>query len=229
LPEVTSIPFHNPSQEKSIHNEEGVDAKIILQNARSLFFPHLWLSYTGRKQAFADLMPASETHDERVERLLIHSYDDRIEQRKTDRSMENTKLVDLKEGPLHSTDDYVKALRHMMNAREISAYLETQVLVAPMDYPGQRNVRRAINHHIHAGDLSGIPEQILHIVPMIGPLHVSLNSRETVFLLNYQFVDKFFHEVFGHRKILAKKPKAYKINLLLELASQGAYSSSTEI
>ena len=40
-------------------------------------------------------MPASETHDERVERLLIHSYDDRIEQRKTDRSMENTKLVDL--------------------------------------------------------------------------------------------------------------------------------------
>ena len=46
---------------------------------------------------------------------------------------------------------------------------------------------------------------------------VSLNSRETVFLLNYQFFDKFFHEVFGHRK----KPKAYKINLLLELASQG--------
>ncbi|CAG8579548.1 8189_t:CDS:2 [Paraglomus occultum] len=197
LPEIPSIPFHNPNQEKSIHNEEGIDAKIILQNAHSSFFPHLWLSYTGRKQAFTDLTSVSETHNERVERLLIYSYDDRIEQRKTDRSMQNTKLVDLKEGPLHSTDDYVQALRHMMNVHEVRTYLETQVLVAPMDYPGQRNVRRAINHRINAGDLSGIPEQILHIVPMIGPLRVSLNSR------------------FG------KKPKAYKIDLLLELASQG--------
>ena len=221
LPEIAFIPFHNPNQQKSIHNEEGIDAKIILQNAHSSFFPHLWLSYTGRKQMFADLMPESETHNERVERLLIHSYDDRIEQRKTDRSMENTKLVDLKEGPLHSTDDYVQALRHMMNVHEVKTYLETQVLVAPMDYPGQRNVRRAINHRISAGDLSGIPEQILHIVPMIGPLHVSLNSHETVFLANYQFFDKFFHEVFGYQKVLAKKPKAYKIDLLLELASKG--------
>ena len=29
------------------------------------------LSYTGRKQMFADLMPESKTHDEQVERLLI--------------------------------------------------------------------------------------------------------------------------------------------------------------
>src|SRR5438128_8251842 len=135
--------------------------------------------------------------------------------------MENTKLVDLKEGSLHSTDDYVKALRHMMDVHEVRTYLETQVLVAPIDYPGQRNVRRAINHRINAGDRSGISEQILHIVPMIGPLHVSLNSRATVFLANYQFFDKFFHEVFGRQKVLAKKPKAYKINLFLELASQG--------
>jgi len=56
---------------------------------------------------------------------------------------------------------------------------------------------------------------------MIRPLHVSLNSRETVFLLNYQFFDKLFHEVFGRQKVLARKPKPYKINLLLELASQG--------
>ena len=37
LPEIASIPFHNPNQEKSIHNEEGIDAKIILQNAHSSF------------------------------------------------------------------------------------------------------------------------------------------------------------------------------------------------
>lgn len=166
-------------------------------------------------------MSEPETHDERVERLLIHSYDDRIEQHHTNRSMENTKLVDLIEGSLKSTDDYVKAVKCLMDIPEIRTYMETQVLVAPMDYPGQLHMRRAITNHIKMKNSSGIPEQILHIVPMIGPLHVSLNSREVVFLLNYAFFDKFFHSIFSENKVLAKKPKPYKINLLLELASQG--------
>ncbi len=55
---------------------------------------------------------------------------------------------------------------------------------------------------------------------MIRPLHVSLNSRKTGFLLNYQFFDKLFHKIYGYHKVLAKKPKPYKINLLLELVSQ---------
>ena len=82
-----------------------------------------------------------ETHVERVERLLIHSYDDRIEQRRADRSMENTKLVDLKEGPLHSTEDYINALTYLTDIPEVKAYMNMQVLVAPMDYPGQLHVR----------------------------------------------------------------------------------------
>ncbi|RIB08106.1 hypothetical protein C2G38_2252224 [Gigaspora rosea] len=83
LPEMPSIPFNHPNQEMNIYNEEGIDSSIIIENADSLFFPHLWLSYTGQKNAFNDLF-RQETHDKRVERLLIHSYDDRIEQRKTD-------------------------------------------------------------------------------------------------------------------------------------------------
>ena len=167
-------------------------------------------------------MPVSETHNERVERLLIHSYDDRIEERQTDRSMENTKLVDLKVGSFHSTENYVDTLKHMINVhKEVKNYLKMWILIAPMDYPGKFHVRCAITYRINVSDSSGIPEQILHIVPMIGLLHVSLNSRKTIFLLNYRIFDKLFHEVFRHQKVLAKKPKPYKINLLLELASQG--------
>ena len=167
-------------------------------------------------------MPVSETHNERVERLLIHSYDDRIEERQTDRSMENTKLVDLKVGSLHLIENYVDALKYMINIHEeVKNYLKMRILLAPMDYPRQFHIRRAITHRINIGDSSGIPEQILHIVLIIRPLHVSLNSHEIVFLLNYQIFDKLFHEVFRHQKVLAKKPKPYKINLLLELASQG--------
>ena len=98
--------------------------------------------------------------------------------------------------------------------------MEIQTLVAPMDYPEQLHICHAINYQINIGDSSEVLEQILRIVPMIGSLHVSLNICETVFLANYKFFDKLFHEVFGHRKVLAKKPKPYKISLILELASQ---------
>ena len=90
-----------------------------------------------------------------------------------------------------------------------------------MDYPGQKNVRRAIVHHMINREQSDIPPQILNIMPLIGPLHVSLNSRETVFLINYDFFEKMYHLIFGSRKILAKKPKPYRINLLLKLAFKG--------
>ncbi|RIB21464.1 hypothetical protein C2G38_2176506 [Gigaspora rosea] len=160
LPKKLSIPFNNPNQEKSIHNEK-------------------------------------------------------------DRSIENTRLVDLREGSLHSTKDYMNALKSLINIPKAEAYLKTQVLIAPMYYPGQLYIQCAIVHSLKSRDSSGIPEQILHIIPMIGPLHVSLNSRETVFLLNYDFFDLLFHPVFGHNKVLAKKPKPYKINLLLELTYQG--------
>jgi len=67
-----------PNQEKSIHNVKVIDADIIIQNAYSSFLFYLWLSYTARRQAIG-LTPASETHNERIERLLIHCYDDSIE------------------------------------------------------------------------------------------------------------------------------------------------------
>lgn len=143
LPEKLSIPFNNSNQEKSIHNNKGIDSDIIIENANSLFFPHLWLSYTGQKNAFNDL-PVQETHDERIECLLIHSYDDRIEQCQMDRSMKNTRLVDLKKGFLHSTEDYMNVLKSLIDVPEANTYMKTQVLVTPMDYPGQLCVRRAI-------------------------------------------------------------------------------------
>src|SRR2546430_7168515 len=90
-----------------------------------------------------------------------------------------------------------------------------------MDYPGQKNVCRAVVNRMINGDQSNIPLQILNIVPFIGPLHISLNSRETVFLINYDFFERMYHSVFGLNKILAKKPKPYRINLLLELAFKG--------
>ncbi len=103
----------------------------------------------------------------------------------------------------------------------MNTYLEKNILVTPMDYLRQKNICHAIVHHMTNGEQSNIPSQILNIIPFIGPLHVSLNGRETVFLINYDFFEKMYHAIFGSCKILAKKPKLYQINLLLELAFKG--------
>jgi hypothetical protein len=55
------------------------------------------------------------------------------------------------------------------------------IMVAPIDYSGQKNVHCAVVNHIINRDGSDILLQILNIVPFIGPLHISLNSQESVF------------------------------------------------
>ena len=90
-----------------------------------------------------------------------------------------------------------------------------------MDYPEQRNIHHTIVNHMINRAKSSVPPQILNVIPFISPLHVSLNSQETVFLINYDFFEKIYHSIFGSCKILAKKPKPYRINLLLDLAFKG--------
>eukprot|EP00733_Pompholyxophrys_punicea_P001076 Pompholyxophrys_punicea_v1_NODE_460_length_1909_cov_7.339266.p2 type:complete len:162 gc:universal NODE_460_length_1909_cov_7.339266:670-185(-) len=60
------------------------------------------------------------------------------------------------------------------------------------------------------------------VISVLGPLHVSLNTRE---LVVKQFIDsiwlKFYQAIFGPGKKLAKTPKLWRISLILELAQGG--------
>jgi hypothetical protein len=154
--QVSTIPF-NINDHLIVQNPKGVDSSnIIIQ----LELRYMKITYQDRKIFFTDLFELS-THEERTEQLLVHSYDIRIAERKGDRSMHNTKLVDLLEGNLHSTKDYLLAVQSVINIPEMKTYLEKNILAAPMDYPGQKNVRRAILHRMINGEQSGIPPQIL--------------------------------------------------------------------
>ena len=64
---------------------------------------NLNITYQKRKKSFTNLFELCENHEKQVEHLLILSYDIQIAERKNDRSMQNTKLIDLLEGGLHST------------------------------------------------------------------------------------------------------------------------------
>ncbi|CAG8676030.1 30007_t:CDS:2 [Racocetra persica] len=59
---------------------------------------------------------------------------------------------------------------------------------------------------------------VVSFVPLLGPLHVSLNTREHTMKIYYPFFEKLFHDVFGKKKKLAKKPRPWRTTLLLELA-----------
>ena len=104
---------------------------------------------------------------------------------------------------------------------EVQSYLSNYVIPIPADFPGQLYIRRAIVNKMKLGINSPIPEYILHMVPILGPLHVSLNTQETCFLLFHPFFNQLYKEVFGKKRNLAEKPKPWRINLLLYLAYMG--------
>ncbi|PKY30281.1 hypothetical protein RhiirB3_447292 [Rhizophagus irregularis] len=49
-------------------------------------------------------------------------------------SIQNPEGIDF-EGSLHSTEDYISVIRLIINIPELCAYLEENILIAPMDYP----------------------------------------------------------------------------------------------
>ena len=126
--------------------------------------------------------------------------------------------------PLHSTKDYIESsniLFKVFERLENIDYLDHYVIPIIADWPGQVNIRRAITLRINKGIASGISEQILSLIPLIGPLHISLNSRETLFQTYHFFFEMLYHDLFGDKKVLSQKPKQTVINLILDLTFNG--------
>ena len=159
-----------------------------------------------------------------MEFLTIHNYDRRVQNQQELRSMKNSKLVDFILHPLHSTKDYIESsniLFKVFEKIEQEDYLNNFVIPTICDWPGQVNLRRAITLRLNKKENSGISPQILSIIPLIGPLHISLNSRETLFQQYHFFFEIIYHDLFGTNKILAQKPKPRLINLILNLTFYG--------
>ena len=59
---------------------------------------------------------------------------------------------------------------------------------------------------------------VTHLMPFLGPLHISLNTRESCFLVFWGFFNELYKAVFQKKRNLAAKPAPWRINLLLYLA-----------
>src|ERR1700722_16345183 len=89
---------------------------------------------------------------------------------------------------------------------EVQVYLNNYVIPIPADFSGQLYIRKAIVKKLKS-DNSNIPNEITHLIPFLGLLHLSLNTRESVFLVFWGFFDLMYRRVFGIKKKLAAKPK----------------------
>ena len=83
------------------------------------------------------------------------------------------------------------------------------------------NIRKAIALRIRKGLTFEIPRKVLNLISMIDPLHISLNSRETLFQTYHFFFEMLYHDLFENKKILSQKPKQTVISLILHLTYHG--------
>ncbi|RHZ80786.1 hypothetical protein Glove_132g156 [Diversispora epigaea] len=128
--------------------------------------------------------------------------------------MNGLQLVSFEEQHLHSMQDYLKAFKPILDINNKTNYLQNYVAPIVADWPEQLFIRKALALRSQ----SNIPQEVDFFLPILGSLHLSLNSREHVILIYHNFFQKMFHSVFGKNKKLAKKPKPWHINLLLKIA-----------
>ena len=133
------------------------------------------------------------TENDLLDNLTVHCYDIDIHEKRHNRQLNNTLLIDFVELNLHSTEAYIKAMETFTSFPEFHEYLQRNVIPLVADWPGQILPRKAITmqrrqqqsqKNIQTGK---IPECVSSFIPIMGPLHVSLNSCETVMLLFYDF------------------------------------------
>ena len=169
-------------------------------------------------KSFAHAMPdwaTAKYFDQETtrQRLLVHDY--QHEEIREMRSMKGCKLVDMLELPLKSYDAFLEALSHMME-NGLSEYLDEYCVPFIGDWPAQFYVRQIIY-----SNAENLPAQRKNIVPLLGPLHISLNARECVVMNFHAVFDELYKFLFGERAKLAKKPRPYRISFLLEVLYGG--------
>lgn len=62
-------------------------------------------------------------------------------------------------------------------------YLRQYTIPIPADFPGQLFIRRAIVNILESNNNALTSNKITHLILFLGPLHLSLNSCESVFLV----------------------------------------------
>ncbi|CAG8724120.1 13865_t:CDS:1, partial [Cetraspora pellucida] len=209
--------------------ESGLISINHLNNALSNELRNNLISYNSRKLEWknvSDILILST--ESLIESLSVHMYDGTLENQHM-RNFNNTKLIDFISSDLKNTDDYLQIINNLIKFSDIKKYLTNNIIITPMDFPGQLYIRKLIVYKYFNSSFDNIPKEINHFVPLLGPLHVSLNTRQTCLIKFYPFFNELYKNTFNKKKNLAAKPKPWQINLLLYIAHAGWIKIRSEV
>jgi hypothetical protein len=221
-PNILPLPYISPLGEQ-VHNPTNIDVDLVSWALQLEYMSKLGISYINQKSSWFCMADSSKfTEEETINFLTLHTYDPDFQiTHPENKKLNLLKLFDFIPQELKSLDDYLQTIYPFINSPILNDYLSENIILMPADYPGQYFGRKAVTLRRRYGDSSNIPEKILHLVPLLGPLHVSLNTRETTVKMYYQFFNMFYKEVFKKKKNLAMKPQPWMTDLLLYLAHSG--------
>jgi len=194
-------------------NPKIVDNELIARHLEERFIINLGVSYHDRRR---DIIGKECTDDEVIDRLMVHSYNDRLEGKNSNRHIQNAILFDFVENDLKGIGGYMNALQIVHDQEPMQKYLSNHAIPIVADWPGQFYIRKAIAQRLLVNNET-ISNFVISFLPMMGPLHVSLNARELVFLQNSFFFNDIYRSIFGANKDLGKKPRPWRIDLILHI------------
>ena len=127
-----------------IHNPNNIEAHRINYHLTHEFKGIFDYSYNIRKMEWNSSNLQNFNMFDRIELLTIHSYDALIAERQDDRSMKETRIVNIQEKDLHSLNDYIEVLLSISKIENLSNYLKNNIIPVAADWPGQLFIRKAI-------------------------------------------------------------------------------------
>jgi hypothetical protein len=221
----------------SLHDEQGVDIdsckQVICSNNQLSLMANTYVSTMPEWMMTQFFQPESERM-----RISVHEYCENPSVR-TMRRMDNLHLVDFVELQLKSKENFKQAFDIALNTN-LKLYMQKYILIQPGDWPCQFYSRQLVYEQVTRylqqnqaasnqldttippmSSKSTIPiPPMASVVPLIGPLHISLNSREHVLLSFHPFFKNVYQYLFSSSK-LPQNPKPWCISLLLEVVYGG--------
>ncbi|RIB20838.1 hypothetical protein C2G38_2178254 [Gigaspora rosea] len=134
----------------------------------------------------------------------------------------NPRIIDAKLIMKHLDEWFIINLGIPYNERRLGhtelmqGYLSDHIIPVVADWPGQFFIRKAIVHQLFLNNEVVLPF-VASFVPIMGPLHVSLNGCELVYKKNSFLFNDIYKGIFGKKKNLGKKPRPWRIDLILYL------------
>ena len=200
-----------------IHHPDGVNVEACVNAITSA------QQLTLLSNSYASSMPSWLTSlyfIPELQRHILeeHTYCDDSDVRRM-RTMEDLHLVDFVELQLKSKDDFSKAYDVVMSSGS-ETYLKQFLVVQPGDWPAQFFCRQLVYQSLHQQSnahkvsqgsspsiivVNGNLHPVTSLIPTIGPLYISLNSREHDFKTFKPFFKTIYSYLFSNSK-LAEKP-----------------------